>query len=693
MAELSLILTLDLAALATAGWASRWLSRLSPGDEEDQRLSRALRSAADGITRKQLRQLVWSVCLALAVGATSAWLLSRTALFWFSVGATAGGLVCWTLGQIAQSFSLAAAAHANRAVAAPDSAVLVAVRTASATVLVVQVAALACGAVLLSFAAQDTSSEYGTSGAAFTGGAVCGALFAALFSLMIGSALRIACVVSRHGKAVPAARSFHWVEASNPNLILDLVAGHSSLSTARSQLLFVSSLVLQLVAISLPKGLVDPTAALAILLCTQAIALLSSAAILLTLRTDDGPNGWPSALWRGQVAAAVLSMCGVAGCAFWLLPEAERPLMLWCSAAGAALSLSASALSRRSLSGRSLRLEDRGERNDSSPLDGFTAVLHTLYQAPLFLGALALGLLVPWILAQGFVQSLQHLYWLTLGWVIALPYLTSQALLEPVLDSSLSLSSLRDQAGRGEHYSALGAHASLAVDSAAHTHRFACVSTGLFACLAAGILGVGADSTTLSAARPPLNEELWPATLTALAATMAIALALSLFVRQAQLTARTGLSESNRQQRLADGGASAGSSSKPGYAVYLEQTCSRGMRGAAFQCATILALFIWLWFVCIRFPSQPEHQPWLRQLSFLAFAAAAGITASLAGGGIASHLALTRMLRRPGTGAWNSSASPSSGLSALGGTALAPAALLLVNVVAVLSLTLPPLFT
>src|SRR5690606_2291362 len=159
------------------------------------------------------------------------------------------------------------------------------------------------------------------------------------------------------------------------------------------------------------------------------------------------------------------------------------------------------------------------------------------------------------------------------------------------------------------------------------------------------------------------------------------------------LTARTGLSESNRQQRLADGGASAGSSSKPGYAVYLEQTCSRGMRGAAFQCATILALFIWLWFVCIRFPSQPEYQPWLRQLSFLAFAAAAGITASLAGGGIASHLALTRMLRRPGTGAWNSSASPSSGLSALGGTALAPAALLLVNVVAVLSLTLPPLFT
>lgn len=312
MAELSLILTLDLAALATAGWASRWLSRLSPGDKEAQRLTRALRSAADGIARKQVVQLLWSVALLVALCASLAWLLSRPTLFWFGCGAALGGLVCWMIGQLALSFSMTAAALAGRALAAADSAVVIAMRSASATVAVSQVAALLCGAGLLLFTMQGGPAEHRHTGMVFVGGAVSGALFTALFSLMGGAALRIAGVVSRRSTPDAATQPFHWVETRNPSLILDLVSVHSGVATSRAQMLFSSCILLQLIAITLPAETLlasgNPEGPLSALLCAQAAALVCHSTIVLTLRTDDSARSWVSVLGRGQLAAATLSL-------------------------------------------------------------------------------------------------------------------------------------------------------------------------------------------------------------------------------------------------------------------------------------------------------------------------------------------------------------------------------------------------
>lgn len=694
MAELSLILTLDLAALATAGWASRWLSRLSPGDKEDQRLTRALRSAADGIARKQLVQLLWSVSVLIGLCAILSWVFSRPALLWFGSGAAAGGLVCWTLGQLAQSFSMTAAALAARVLATADSAVVIATRSASAALSVSQVAALLCGAGLLLFTMQGGLTEHRLAGMAFVGGAVVGGLFVALFSLLSGAALRIAGVVSRRSTSQAAKQPFHWVETRNPSLILDLVSTHGGVATSRAQMLFCTGILFQLVAISLPAETLiastDSQGPLAALLCAQAAAVVCHASIMLTLRADDSARSWVALLWRGQLAAVALSLCAVAGTALWLVPATSRGTTLWCGSLGVVLSLLSSLLSARHLSGRSRRLEERPERTRGSILELFMALQASLHHAPLFLATIVLGLAVPWGLSESFPLSLHHLFWLTLGLMTALPYLGTQAFLEPVLEASNSLASLRSEGGRAEPQGQLAALNTVASHASANAHRFICVSTALLACLVLGTLAANSASAPTTIA----SSELWAAALAALGAISLVAMALGLFIRQAQHASHTGLNEVQRQLRThveprPDGEGTA----KPGYAAYLEQTASRAVSRAALQCAAIMFLFIWLWFLCARFTSQVEHPVWLRHLSFLAFTAAPGISVSLVGGGIASYLGLTRGFRRQAVGSPDGSAIATSGVTELAGTALAPAALLLVKVAAALSLTLPFLFT
>lgn len=682
VAELSVIIILALGALATAGWTVARLARLVPAETEDHRLKRALQSAADGLAKRQLKLVGGALVLetAISVGLL-AWLHGGLS-WWMPFGLAVGAACSLLLAHLSVGLSLSAVSSASRLVSSGDSALVLGLRTGSALMLVSGAVTTLLGVgALVGVRMGEAAASI-----AFLHGCLIGGLSAGLMLHMTGSSLRVAGITSRASGTGASKQPFYCLDSNNPSLILDLVAQHTG--AAQGHVLRVSwAMSLQHVLVLLIAGNnpIYGNALLGTVLLTHSAALVCAGLIHLVLRGSDGVRTWASVLNHGLLANAVLTLVALTGASYWLLGENAKVELLLCALLGAALTWITVSSSARGAARQNRRLEDHQDNQRRPALDVGFAVPSALQNAALQLASLCLALMVAAYLADGSASNaapsptMSTLLWLTIGAFVALPYVEAQALLEPLTEATSSLAALRMDQGRGEPHAQLSSLCSVGQQAGAASQRWFSIGSGLLA-----LLGLSCLTAT---PRLPLSPIAHAAQ--ALLALAVVLGALGAVLRRVAVTALAGVNEVARHHRAED------SSSKPGYVHYVETVTGRALERALWTGAS-LVLAVWFAVAAIaKIPGFATGEGPATPTTFLAFVAAAGISLSLLGVGIASFVGVTRGFRRVAAESTSTPLSDSLntaqlGLAEMAGSSLAPAALILVHLTIAVVLVVAP---
>lgn len=629
MTELSVVFILALAAVVIAGWSGAWLARLTPGDEQDHRLKRAMRSAADTLARRQGKHLLRALAVNLVVCAAVGFGLGLHPILWFAFGMTFGVCVAWSLAQLATAFSLNAAAASAKVLGAVDGALVVNVRAASAVALVSILPSLLIGTLLMLLASRSDAPDAQLTSTVLLGGVLTGSLMALLFNLLSAGSLRVAGVIGRRCTSTAPKQPLFWVDPANPSFVADLVAQHTNAPQTWAQTGFSLVLSLELLAMLLdPLGKVPGNGpsqgnALTVLLVVQAASLASSAAIHLVLRAPEGLRSWKTMLGYGLVAGGALAIFSLAGAAYWLFGEGLRVSALNCSILGVLLGLGVAVFAERGRRHRGLDDADTQRRT----------VLELLFSTDnaLIGAAGALTLLMLAVVATQYVSSTPDLqaldvFHVACGLLALLPYFLTQALLGPNLEATSSLSALRFERNHAEPTSNLSGLYAVAQDISFNGQNYLGAATTVLAI--ASYLSVQSAQTGTSSAS---------AFVAALGALGLLLVALSVFARQAHGTALVGVTEITRHRR------SDPPNPSPGYTAYVEQTTDRAFRRATFKCAgVLLGLLAFLALLRGLDPLNVETS----RATFLAFVTASGSVAAFFSLGLGFHLATARGSRR-----------------------------------------------
>ncbi len=626
MTELSVVFILALVAAVIAGWSGAWLARLTPGDEQDHRLKRAMRSAADTLARRQGKHLLRALGVNLLVCATLGLGLGLSPIMWFGGGLTVGVCVAWTLSQLATAFSLNAAAASARVLGTVDSALVVNVRAASAVAQVSMLCSLLVGAVLIVATSQSDSPDAHVTATVVLGGILTGSLMALLFTLLSAGSLRVAGVVSRRCTSTAAKQPLFWVDPANPSFVADLVAQHTSAPQSWAQTGFSLALSLQLLALLLePLGkTTNPANTSIALLVVQTATVAASATLHLILRAPEGLRSWKTMLGYSLVAGGALAISALAGAAYWLLGETSRVSALSCSILGVLLGLSVAAFAER---GRRHRGLEDAETQRRPVLDLLFSADNALVGAA---GSLVLLMLT--VVGAEYVSPTPGLqaidvFYTACGLLALLPYFLTQALLGLNLEATSSLSALRFERNHSEPTTNLNGLYAVAQDISFNGQSFLGACTAML-CTASYLAVESGQSPT------PTTASGFVAALGALGLLL---LALSLFAHQAHGTASVGVAEVTRHRR------SEPPSVSPGYSLYVEQTTDRAFRRATLKCVSVvlgllafLALLRWL---------NPTNVGTSRA-TFLAFLATSGSVAAFFALGLGFYLGTSRGSRR-----------------------------------------------
>lgn len=677
MAELSVIIILALIAISTAGWTVVQLARLVPVEAEEQRLKRALQSAAEGVARRQLKLTLGALALQ-GVGCLGfGKLLFDEVPLWLTLGMLVGTGAVFVLSQLSLNWSIHSASAAGRLAHSGDSAVVVSLRSSAALMLFSGAAAVLLGACAL---AAVRLAEF-TSTLALLQGSVLGALSGGLLLHATGSALRVAGVTSRACANASGKHPFYCLDSSNPSLVLDLVAQHTGNAQSHTQRVFWVMSLQQVLALMLASGHQEVgVALLSTVLLTQAVALLSAAVIQLALRTSDGVRTWSSALAHGLLGANIMTLAALAGAGYWLLGDRVQVPELLAAMLGAALTWVAVVLpTRRAHQHR--RLDENPDNQRRPALDVGFALPGALGGLATQVAALGLCVVALSYLAQGEHSLLSILWWWSMGALLSLPYVAAQGLLEPLTESAASLAALRVDTTRGEPLAQLTSLCSIGQHAGGGSQRWFAVITALLVVLAIGYLSPTA-APTLAFASHAVQGML---------ALILVLGALGLLSRRVATTALLGINEVTRHKKPAEDGGSAG----PGYAHYVEVVSTHALHRSMWL-AALLVVLVWGLAIGMGTWSAPSPSSFAAPTTFLAFAGATGISVALLGAGIASYLGVARGFRRITTSSSAPQASDSLytahlGLAELAGSSLAPAALVLVHLIMAAILAFTPL--
>lgn len=676
MAELSVIIILALIAISTAGWTVVQLARLVPVEAEEQRLKRALQSAADGIARRQLKLTMGALTLQVVGCLGLGRLLFDDVPLWLTLGMLVGTGAVFVLSQLSLNWSIHSASAAGRLAHSGDSAVVVSLRSSAALMLFSGAAAVLLGACAL---AAVRLAEF-TSTLALLQGAVLGALSGGLLLHATGSSLRVAGVTSRACANASGKQPFYCLDSSNPSLVLDLVAQHTGNAQSHTQRVFWAMSLQQVLALMLARGHQElGVALLSTVLLTQAVALLSSAVVQLALRTSDGVRTWSSALAQGLVGTNVMTLAALAGAGYWLLGDRVRVPELLAALLGAALTWVAVVLpARRAHQHR--RLDENPDNQRRPALDLGFALPSALGGLATQVAALGLCVVALSYLAQGEQTLVGILWWWSMGAMLSLPYIAAQGLLEPLTECAASLAALRVDTSRGEPLAQLTSLCGVGQHAGGGSQRWFAVITALLVVVTLGYLSPTTTATAFTSH--------------AVQGTLALVLvmgALGLLARRVATTALLGVNEVTRPRKPSDDPSSPG----PGYAHYVELVSSHALHRSMWL-AALLVVSIWGVVIGIGKWSASAPSSFVAPTTFLAFAAATGISVALLGAGIASYLGVARGFRRITASASAPQASDSLhtahlGLAELAGSSLAPAALVLVHLIMAAILAFTPL--
>lgn len=628
MTELSVVFILALVAALIAGWSGAWLARLTPGDEQDHRLKRAMRSAADTLARRQGKDLLRALAVNIGVCATLGFGFGLSPVLWFGSGITLGVCVAWTLSQLATAFSLNAAAASAKVLGTADSALVVNVRAASAVSQVSILCSILVGTVLMLVTSQSDSPDAHVVSTIVLGGVLTGSLMAHLFTLLSAGSLRVAGVVSRRCTSSAVKQPLYWVDPANPSFVADLVAQHTSAPQTWAQTGFSLALSLQLLGMLLEPVVKTGAGAsntFTALLVVQAATLTASGSIHLILRAPEGLRSWKTMLGYSLVAGSALALFSLAGALYWLLVETQRMPALGCSIVGVLLGLGVAVLAERGRRHRGLDDADTQRR----------PVLDLLFSADnAFVGAAgALVLVILAVVAAEYVSTNPGLeaidvFYTACGLLALLPYFLTQALLGPNLEATSSLCALRFERNHSEPTTNLNGLYAIAQDVSFNGQSFLGACTGMLAI--AAYLGVeNAQAATAATTATGF--------VAALGALGVLLLALSLFAHQAHGTASVGVAEVTRHRR------SDPPSPSPGYTLYVEQTTDRAFRRATLKCTgLVVGLIAFLTLLRGLNPSIAGAS----RATFLAFLAASGSVAAFFALGLGFYLGTSRGSRR-----------------------------------------------
>lgn len=720
MIELGLLIALHTSSLVFALILPRWLVGGDVLGAELHRLSGALTRAAEAFLAQEFRltALVVGVLgpVAFALYATllnpGAGLGSLETGFWAAVGMALGAANACLVARVGTGLAVRASLRALAAAQhSLDRALVVSVRTGGAIGLFVEsVGLIALALVFGLLFAMKGGLRIPADEAAALARAI--ALLLPSYALGVAAA---ALVIQRGGATYHTAgdvaadlagerdAGLEHDDARNPAVIADLVGDHVGKAAGRAVDLLltatasnVTALVIGLSVLEASRGRgVHGALALALFpLVARAFGVVASAFGVMVVRTDD--QGSPtSALWRGQLTTAIISLSGVLGAALWLVGEPGYLGLFWSGVFGLLAATTAAHLARLQIDRRVGPLKELVEMQRVGEAPGVTFALATgLASAALPIVALGLATTAAWyvgvstgIPAGGLLGALTALMTMSASG----PYLLALATFGPVADGARGVSGMtsspEDAERRASRLDDTGFSASTA------SQAYLIVTGGLTAVLAASALPV---SFARHGTAPALVDLLSPAV------AMSGALGLGAVLAYAGSAARAGTrgargvaQEVERQLRgfpRDKGRPRIPADFTPSYRTCVELTARAALRelvlpvGLALGAPVVLGVAL-----SVLFRSVDRAVPGQALAAFVLVAGLTGMATALAVDSTKCALgAARRAARRNAVSGGFESALAGDAVADVLGNSAGPAAQLLIKAIAIAALVVAP---
>lgn len=715
-----MLIALHTSGLLFAVVLARFLGEKSTLSAEAHRLSGALTRAADAFVAQEIRL----AALFVAVLAPTAFALYATLLnpgsglgsletgFWAAVGLALGALSTCLVAKVGTRLAVRASLNALAAAGhSMDRALKVSMRACGSLGLVVECVSL-IGLALVSVLL------FAMKGGFRLPGEEAAALGRAVAMLLPSHALGVAAaalVIQRGGATYHTSgdvaadlagerdAGLEHDDARNPAVIADLVGDHVGKAAGRAADLLlgatashVTALVIGLSVLEASKGR-GAGAALALAafpIVARAFGVVASAFGVVVVSTDDRESP-TTALWRGQVATAIISLAGLLGAALWLVRDPGYVRLVWAGVFGL-LAASAAAHAARLQIDR--RVGPLRELIETQRVGGALGVAFGT-AAGLSATAIPIACLVVATTAAYYVGASSGLpMGGTLGGLTALmtmsasaPYLLGLSTLGPVADGARGASSMvassEDALRRTQRLDDTGFSASTT------SQAYLIVTGGMTAALAAAALpvlfGRGAPRA-------------WSADLLSPAVAMSGVLGLTAILAYAGSAARAGTrgargvaQEVERQLRgfpRDKGRPQIPSDYTPSYRTCVELTARAALHDLALPIALGLAAPIVLGVgLRLTFRSADRELPAQALAAFVLMAALAGMTVALAIDAKKSALSAARRAQRRAapSGPFDAAVTGDTVADVLGNSA-GPAAQALMKAIAVAALVVAP---
>lgn len=357
--ELGLLIALHTSGLVFSLVLARWLAGSDVLGAELHRLRGALTRAADAFLAQEFRvtALVVGVLAPVAFGLYATLLNPGSGLgsletgFWAAVGMALGAASACLIARVGTRLAVRASMRALAAAQhSMDRALVVSVRSGGAIGLFVESMSLVVITLVFGLLfAMKGGFRMAADDAAALGRAI--ALLLPSHALGVAAA---SLVIQRGGATYHTAgdvaadlagerdAGLEHDDARNPAVIADLVGDHVGKAAGRAIDLLLTATVGNVTALVIglsvleaarSRGLPVALSLAAFPVVARGFGVVATAFGVMVVRTDDASSA-TSALWRGQLTTAAISLAGLLGSALWLVGDAGYLRLFWAGVFG-----------------------------------------------------------------------------------------------------------------------------------------------------------------------------------------------------------------------------------------------------------------------------------------------------------------------------------------------------------------------